>query len=73
VLDLLARDGECSVARLCKRLGLARSELQRLLLVLSAPVDALGDGLDLVERHEAGDRAMVTLSARGRALFGLDR
>jgi DNA-binding IclR family transcriptional regulator len=75
LLDLLGRDGESSLARLCKRLALSRSELARLLLVLSEPAGAAGagDGLGLVEQRETGGRTLVALTARGRAQLGIVR
>jgi DNA-binding IclR family transcriptional regulator len=75
LLDLLGRDGESSLARLGKRLALSRSELARLLLVLSEPegADGAGDGLGLVEQRETGGRTLVALSARGRAQLGIVR
>jgi hypothetical protein len=78
LLDLLGRDGESSLPRLCKRLGLSRSELARLLLVLSDPAgggDAgdAPDGLGLIEQRDAGGRTLVVLTARGRALLGTGR
>ncbi len=78
LLDLLGRDGESSLPRLCKRLGLSRSELARLLLVLADPDDrdgagAAADGLGLVEQRDTGGRTLVALTARGRALLGTGR
>lgn len=67
LLDLLAREDGISSARACKRLGLSRSELQRLLVGLGADPDF--GGLDLVRvAHEHG-RDTLRLSARARAVL----
>lgn len=73
LLELLGRDGACALPRLCKRLGLSRSELQRLLLVLSAPCDGDGDGLGLVVQRDQDGRVVVALSQRGADLLGAGR
>lgn len=65
LLALVAAQEGLSAARACKRLGLSRSELQRLLALLGA-ADTLG-GLDLLEVRDAGERATLWLSARARA------
>lgn len=66
LLHLLAQDTAVSLPRAAKRLGLSASELQRLLV-------ALGDqprfgGLDLIEQHREGERVLLRLTSRGRAL-----
>jgi hypothetical protein len=70
LLRLLAEEGEVSMPRAAKRLGLGASELQRLLVALGT--DTRFDGLDLVEhqveRRADGARTLLRLTARGRAL-----
>lgn len=74
VLALLDREGETSLPRLCKRLQLSRSELQRLLLVLGEPGGQIGgQALGLVRRRAQDGRVLVSLSDRGRALVGAHR
>jgi FdhD protein len=62
---LEAEDGQSS-ARLCKRLGCSRSELQRLLARLGA--DPAVGGLDLVECRRDDGRDTLWLTSRARAL-----
>lgn len=64
LLHFLARNDGASNARACKQLGLARSELQRLLVVLGD--DAALGGLGLVTTEAAGERALLRLTPRGR-------
>ena len=74
LLRLLAENGDVSMPRAAKRLGLGASELHRLLVALGD--DPAFGGLDLVERHvehqaEAqadSARTLLRLTARGRAL-----
>lgn len=78
LLRLLAENGDVSMPRAAKRLGLGASELHRLLVALGD--DPAFGGLDLVERHVArhvereadahadGARTLLRLTARGRAL-----
>lgn len=70
LLRLLAAEDGQSLPRVAKRLGLAGSELQRLLTALGD--DQRFDGLDLVEqrieRRAQGERVLLWLTARGRAL-----
>jgi DNA-binding MarR family transcriptional regulator len=70
LLRLLAEEGDVSMARASKRLGLGASELQRLLTALGD--DPRYDGLDLVEQspepRRDGIRVLLRLTARGRAL-----
>ena len=68
LLRLLAHEGECSQPRAAKRLGLGASELQRLLVALGD--DPRFDGLDLVRQDREGDRVLLRLTERGRALCG---
>jgi hypothetical protein len=78
LLRLLAEEGEVSMPRAAKRLGLGASELQRLLVALGD--DPRFDGLDLVEhqvehqveRRADGARTLLRLTARGRALCNVD-
>jgi DNA-binding IclR family transcriptional regulator len=64
LLRYLAANDGASAARVCKQLGLARSELQRLLAVLDE--DAAADGLGLVRRIEDEGRDRLALTPRGR-------
>lgn len=67
LLALLAADDGVSVPRAAKRLGLAASELRRLLAVLGD--DARLGGLSLVEcRASERGHDRLWLTARGRAL-----
>jgi DNA-binding IclR family transcriptional regulator len=65
LLRLLAdADGDgMSHARVARRLGLAASELQRLLAVLGD--DAVVGGLGLVCTREDGGRTLLSLTAAG--------
>lgn len=62
LLALVEAEDGLSAARACKRLGLARSELQRLLAALGPE-----PGLDLVRVEEAAGRATLHLTERARA------
>jgi DNA-binding IclR family transcriptional regulator len=64
LLRYLAANDGASAARVCKQLGLARSELQRLLAVLED--DAATGGLGLVRRIEDRGRDRLALTPRGR-------
>lgn len=66
LLRMLAEEDDMSVPRVAKRLALSVSELQRLLVPLGN--DPRFDGLDLVEQRRAGDRILLRLTSRGRAL-----
>ena len=66
LLQLLAQHNDVSLPRAAKRLSMSTSELQRLLVALSN--DPRFDGLDLVEQHRDGERALLRLTERGRAL-----
>lgn len=72
LLQLLAAEDGQSLPRVAKRLGLAGSELQRLLAALGA--DPRFDGLDLVEQRVEQDaqreRVLLWLTAKGRTLAG---
>lgn len=65
LLRFVAANEGASTARAAKSLGLAQSELFRLLAVLGDD-DTLG-GLGLVEVRDQADRRCLQLSARGRA------
>jgi DNA-binding IclR family transcriptional regulator len=64
LLRFVADNDGTSSARACKQLGLARSELQRLLVVLGD--DAALGGLGLVETEQADDRLRLRLTPQGR-------
>jgi DNA-binding IclR family transcriptional regulator len=64
LLRFVADNEGTSAARACKQLGLARSELQRLLAVLGDDV-ALG-GLGLVATEHGDDRLLLRLTPQGR-------
>ena len=64
LLRYLAANDGASAARACRQLGLARSELQRLLSVLED--DAGAGGLGLVRRIEDPGRDRLALTPRGR-------
>lgn len=66
LLRLLAVEDGQSSARVAKRLGMGQSELQRLLTALGE--DPRYDGLALIEQHRDGERTLLWLSERGRAL-----
>ena len=66
LLALVASDEGISTARAAKRLGLAQSELARLLATLGG--DSGFDGLDLVAARVEGARTTLHLTERGRAL-----
>jgi len=68
LLDLVAHEEGLSAARACKRLGLSRSELQRLLATLGDD-ESLG-GLKLVRIESDGSRDTLWLSASARAARG---
>lgn len=67
LLALIGAEAGISTARAAKRLGLAQSELARLLAALGG--DASCDGLDLVVAHDDGGRTTLRLTERGRALL----
>jgi DNA-binding IclR family transcriptional regulator len=67
LLDLLANEDGVSCARACKRLGLSRSELQRLLAQLGDS-ETLG-GLGMVRVEEEGGRETLWLTERARSLL----
>lgn len=64
LLEWLSQEDGLSSARVCKRLGLSRSELQRLLAELG-PDPGVG-GLDLVQVRSEDGRETLWLSARAR-------
>lgn len=64
LLRFLAETGEASTARAARRLGLAASELQRLLAVLGD--DPVIGGLGLVDVRADGSRRLLALTAAGR-------
>lgn len=66
VLQLLCEEDAQSIHRVAKRLGLGLSELQRLLTALGD--DSRFDGLDLVRQQQQGERTLLVLTERGRAL-----
>ncbi len=70
LLALLAEEDGQSLPRIAKRLGLAASELQRLLMVMGD--DPHLGGLDLIEQRPSerprGDHLRLWLTERGRAL-----
>ena len=68
LLQLLAQQGDVSLPRAAKRLAMSGSELQRLLVALGD--DPRFDGLDLVAQHREGERVLLRLTERGRALCG---
>lgn len=68
LLELVANEEGVSAARACKRLGLSRSELQRLLTALGDD-EALG-GLNLVRIESDGTRDALWLSTRAREARG---
>ena len=63
LLRYLAANDGASAARVCKQLGLARSELQRLLAVLG---EGAADSLGLVQRVEDAGRDRLMLTPLGR-------
>jgi DNA-binding IclR family transcriptional regulator len=68
LLHLLAQHEHISLPRAAKRLSLSTSELQRLLVALGD--DPRFDGLDLVRQDREGERVLLRLPERGRALCG---
>jgi len=66
LLDLVAVNEGLSSARACKRLGLSRSELSRLLTALG-PDPTIG-GLDLLRVQHEGGRETLWLSDRARSV-----
>lgn len=68
LLKLLAQHNDISLPRAAKQLKTSASELHRLLVALGA--DPRFYGLDLVEQYRDGERAMLRLTGRGRALCG---
>lgn len=67
LLALVGAEAGISTARAAKRLGLAQSELARLLAALGG--DAACDGLDLLLAERDGERTTLRLTERGRALL----
>ncbi len=61
---IAAQEGLCA-ARACKRLGLSRSELQRMLVILS--VDPSLDALGLVRVEDDDGRQLLWLTDKARA------
>jgi DNA-binding IclR family transcriptional regulator len=68
LLQLLAQNEDVSLPRAAKHLSLGTSELQRLLVALGD--DPRFDGLDLVRQDREGERVLLRLTERGRALCG---
>jgi len=66
LLQLLCEEDAQSIHRVAKRLGLGVSELQRVLTALGD--DPRFDGLNLVEQRLQGQRTLLWLTERGRAL-----
>ncbi len=66
VLHLLCEEDTQSIHRVAKKLGLGLSELQRLLTALGD--DPRFDGLDLVKQQRQGERTVLRLTERGRAV-----
>ncbi len=66
LIRLLATEDDVSLPRAAKRLSLGVSELQRLLVALGD--DPRFDGLDLVAQRRDGERVLLRLTERGRAL-----
>lgn len=66
LLRLLCTEDAQSIHRVARRMGLGLSELQRLLTALGD--DPRFDGLDLVEQQRQGERTVLRLTERGRAL-----
>ncbi len=66
VLHLLCEEDAQSIHRVARKLGLSLSELQRLLTALGD--DPRFDGLDLVNQQRHGERTVLRLTERGRAL-----
>ena len=65
LLRVVAGHEGASTARAARRLGVAASELQRLLAVLGD--DPVLGGLGLVDARDDGDRRVLSLTAAGRA------
>ncbi|HVF36254.1 MAG TPA: molybdopterin dinucleotide binding domain-containing protein, partial [Candidatus Saccharimonadia bacterium] len=68
LLQLLADEEGVPLQRATKRLGLSTSELHRLLASLGD--DPRYDGLDLVVARRDGERTLLWLTDKGRALCG---
>ena len=66
LLQLLADADEVPIHRATKRLGLSMSELTRLVAALGE--DPSCEGLGLVATRTEGDRTLLRLTAKGRAL-----
>lgn len=64
LLRFVAEHDGASSARACRQLGLARSELQRLLVVLGD--DAALGGLGLLATEQVDDRLLLRLTPQGR-------
>lgn len=65
LLDLVAGEEGLSIARACKRLGLSRSEVNRLLVELGD--DPVLGGLDLIRVERSEERQTLHLTERARA------
>ena len=66
LLQMLCTEGPVSVARACKSLGLPRSQMERLLLLLGSSEQ--WGGLHYVCPEEQRGRTIITLTSEGRAL-----
>ena len=66
LLRMLCTEGPVSVARACKSLGLPRSQMERLLLLLGCSEQ--WGGLRYVRPEERRGRTVITLTSEGRAL-----
>ena len=66
LLRMLCTEGPVSVARACKSLGLPRSQMERLLLLLGSSEQ--WGGLHYVRPEEQQGRTVITLTSEGRAL-----
>ena len=66
LLQILCAEGQVSVARACKALGLPRSQMERLLLLLGCSEQ--WGGLHYVRPETQRGRTVITLTSEGRAL-----
>ena len=66
LLQMLASGDDVPIHRATKRLGLSMSELTRLVAALGE--DPSCDGLGLVALRTDGDRTVLRLTGKGRAL-----
>lgn len=66
--ELAAQAGPVSAARLCKRLGVRQSSLLRCLAYLGDDVIGGVAGPGLVHVGQDGERTMLALTDKGRAL-----